>query len=212
MYEGSLDDYDKIAEYINKELDLGRTQGEIEVNDFNVKVKVMAKRLSRRGFKKVGGRWVNSTDTIPVAPSSNKNTVIQSTSHVIVNNDDNSSSNVNVGVSLTSDQNKSLVNIIDKYDDLDFLLSNIDNIKLMLNTFNEQYAKGYVSTDDKNSWGIKIELPIEGDKNFRTTVRVNDVVWKQFDEFCSKHSEFTKRDLISMALREYINNHSGDDC
>ncbi len=206
MYTGSFEDYDNIAEYINKELELGRTQGDIEVNDFNVKEKVIAKRLSRRGYKKIGGKWIK----VDGSDSANNKVISNNSSKVITNNTNNSSSK-SLGVSLTKDQSNNLLSLANKYSDLDYLISNIDNIKLMLDAFNKQYDKMYDTTDDKKPWGITIELPIEGDKNFRTTIRVNDVVWKQFDEFCNKHSEFTKRDLISMAFREYISNHSSDD-
>lgn len=52
--------------------------------------------------------------------------------------------------------------------------------------------------------GIKIELPDEIDKEFRKTIRVNDVVWERFSEFCDKNKEFKQKDLHSQALLEYI--------
>ncbi len=52
--------------------------------------------------------------------------------------------------------------------------------------------------------GIKIDLPQEIDTEFRKTVRVNDIVWKQFSKFCKEHKEFKQKDLHSQALLEYI--------
>lgn len=56
--------------------------------------------------------------------------------------------------------------------------------------------------------GIKIDLPEETDKEFRKTIRINDVVWEQFSEFCDKHKEFKQKDLHSQALLEYIEKYN----
>ena len=48
---------------------------------------------------------------------------------------------------------------------------------------------------------------MENKTDFRATIRVNNVVWENFSDFTNKHKEFTKRDLISMALKEYMENH-----
>ncbi|MEG1287644.1 MAG: hypothetical protein RSD13_06280 [Clostridium sp.] len=54
---------------------------------------------------------------------------------------------------------------------------------------------------------IEIRVPIEDDKSYKTSLRVNKVVLEQFKEFCSKHKEFSQKDLLSMALIEYMENH-----
>ena len=51
---------------------------------------------------------------------------------------------------------------------------------------------------------MTIELPVETIKDFRTSIRINNVVWEQFNKFSEEHKEFTKRDLLSMALKEYM--------
>jgi hypothetical protein len=55
--------------------------------------------------------------------------------------------------------------------------------------------------------GIKIDLPDSENIDFRLTVRLNDVVWKQFSRFCVEHKEFNKKDLHSQALLDYINKY-----
>ena len=55
--------------------------------------------------------------------------------------------------------------------------------------------------------GIKIILPEEKHKDFRKTVRINDVVWEQFINFCDMHKEFTQKDLQSQALLEFMEKH-----
>ena len=54
------------------------------------------------------------------------------------------------------------------------------------------------------SEGIKIDLPQEKDTEFRKTVRLNNIVWNLFSEFCKEHKEFKQKDLHSQALLEYI--------
>lgn len=49
---------------------------------------------------------------------------------------------------------------------------------------------------------IEIRVPIEEDKSYKTSLRVNKIVLEQFKEFCSNHKEFTQKDLLSMALIE----------
>lgn len=83
------------------------------------------------------------------------------------------------------------------------LAQNYDRIMGLINKYDKLYDKEYD--------GIIIELPIETKADYRTTIRVNNVVWDQFDEFASKHSEFTKKDLLSMALKEYMEKYRGDN-
>lgn len=54
--------------------------------------------------------------------------------------------------------------------------------------------------------GIKIELP-EDKTQKKISVWTNQEVWTLFGEFCDEHSEFTKGDLLSMALISYMQQH-----
>lgn len=51
---------------------------------------------------------------------------------------------------------------------------------------------------------IIIELPIKTKKDYRATARINNVIWKQFGVFCNQNPLYTKRDLLSIALEEYM--------
>lgn len=55
---------------------------------------------------------------------------------------------------------------------------------------------------------IVIELPYEEDKKFQASYRVNKTINNQFKEFCKQHKEYTAKDLLSMALVEYMRNHN----
>lgn len=81
------------------------------------------------------------------------------------------------------------------------LANSYDKIMALINGYDNQYDKKYD--------GIIIELPIETKTDYRTTIRINNVIWNQFNDFASKHSEFTKKDLLSMALKEYMEKYKG---
>ena len=67
-----------------------------------------------------------------------------------------------------------------------------------------QYLKFESNTDVIQS-NIIIDLP-EADSEL-TSFRVNKEILKQFNEFVKKQKEFRKIDLVSMALKEYIENY-----
>lgn len=52
---------EQIAEYVNTELKKGRTMKDVENNDFKVNDRVIAKRLNRKGYKKIDNQFVNDT-------------------------------------------------------------------------------------------------------------------------------------------------------
>lgn len=62
---------------------------------------------------------------------------------------------------------------------------------------------------DNNSCGSKLEihLPVDTDSNFKTSIRVNKVVWEMFKEFCSENKQFKQKELISQALLDIINKY-----
>ncbi|WP_300386182.1 hypothetical protein [Clostridium sp.] len=54
---------EEIVEYINKELVKGRTLKDIETIDFKVNDRVIAKRLSRKGYKRIDNQYLYKSDT-----------------------------------------------------------------------------------------------------------------------------------------------------
>lgn len=61
---------------------------------------------------------------------------------------------------------------------------------------------------DSKDRSIIIELPFEDDKQFKASYRVNKTINNQFKEFCKRHKEYSAKDLISQALKEYMDNHN----
>jgi len=57
---------EQLVEYVNQELSKGRTMKDIETNDFNVNDRVIVKRLTRRGYKRVENEFKHDiTNVIP---------------------------------------------------------------------------------------------------------------------------------------------------
>lgn len=76
------------------------------------------------------------------------------------------------------------------------LMSNFDILMEMV----EKYKKSNeIPVSD-----IVVQLPYESDKNYKTSIRIHKEVFEGFKLFCSKHKEFSQKELISMALVEYM--------
>ena len=88
---------------------------------------------------------------------------------------------------------ENMINLVNQYDKLQEMISwfnnkdDIDNTVIEVNT------------------GITIELPEAPIK--RTTIRVNGKVWNDFIDLAEANSEFDKHNLLSMALKEYVEKH-----
>ena len=82
------------------------------------------------------------------------------------------------------------------------LFEHYADIMEMIQAFKEN------STAINKDKSIIIELPIEDDKSFRTSFRVNKTIYYEFLDFCKAHKEFTTKNLVSQALKEFMDNHS----
>lgn len=80
--------------------------------------------------------------------------------------------------------------IIDK--DIEYLKENIDVIASMIREY-------------KTNEIIHIDLP-EADIK-RTTIRINEVVWEEFNKFMEYHYEYDKHVLMAQALKEYMDKY-----
>lgn len=89
--------------------------------------------------------------------------------------------------------------------DLLELIDMKDTLKELVKSFNpSMYAKEPTSIIEVVSSNcIKINLD-DNRKAVRTTVRVAEEVLKEWDTFCKSNSEFSKTDLLSMSMKEYI--------
>lgn len=182
MWNGDIKNIEQVALYLNDELRKGRSQKDIEISDFKVNERVIAKRLISKGYKKIDNQYVLIGD--------------KNITRVIKNNKPN--------VIEQFEENKLIIKDQKIMDNLIELAKNYDKLINIIDEYDKNGDKEYYSKYDKKYDGIVIELPIETVKDFRTSIRVNNVVWEQFNRFAEEHKEFTKRDLVSMALKEYL--------
>lgn len=81
-----------------------------------------------------------------------------------------------------------------------------NDLKEIVKSFKEGYDKEHTNVIEVVSEeGIKIELP--NSDIVRTTVRVNKDILDKWNDFCEKNREFSKTNLLSMCMKEYINKH-----
>lgn len=88
--------------------------------------------------------------------------------------------------------------------DLSQLHDFISNYKIIMQMVNMFKENNKLDADNKN---IIIELPFEDDKTFKASYRVNKTINEQFKAFCKNHNEFTAKDLLSQALKEFIDKY-----
>lgn len=81
------------------------------------------------------------------------------------------------------------------------LIDSYDDIKQVLDWFkSREYDNSIIEVIPNN----KIEINIDTEESKRTTILVNSQIYNEFNQFCNRHKEFDKKDLISMALKEYM--------
>lgn len=184
------------VEYINMELEKGSSLTKLCKEEIKIARSTVGGRFEKAGYK-----FSKETNRYETFKNSKSDDEKQTT--VITNKRDNRQTKV---IKDRDDKGQSLVinnnlkeNIID-------LAENRDEIIEMLNWF-KRNDKNMSNVIEVIEQGIKIDLPEEIKTNYRTTFRVNDVVWKRFKQFTEKHSEFTAKNLLSQALIEYMNKH-----
>ncbi len=85
------------------------------------------------------------------------------------------------------------------------IINNSDVLLEMIQLYKSKVAGKYVYGDaPADNKFITIELPFEEEKDFRKTYRVNKIIAKQFEDFCNQHKEYKVKDLLSQALKEYM--------
>ena len=176
--EWSVENIENIVDFINLELSKDRTLADIERNEFGVNPSVISKRLGRLNYKRVDNKFIKLNvrhDVRHDVINIEKVDVLGRNNKVMTISD----------VVTERDNQEKLINIINRYDDLMKLLDNKNT-----NNFNS---------------GIVIELPNEeGKKDTRATIRINKVIWERFNKFCDVNKSFSKKELLSQALKEFM--------
>mgnify|MGYP004603956937 CR=1 FL=1 len=177
---------EEIADYINTELAAGRNFTEIAQNDFQCNESTLRKKLTgKKLYKRVGNMYVRQCQTVTDL-NVEVNDVRQHGRHYVTSEI----------TSQTPSQNVTQVKKNDsKY------LGLINNYELIMQML-EDYKKSKDHRQEVN--GLVVELPAEKKKDFRVTLRLNDVVYEAFKEFADKNKQFTVKELVSQALKEFI--------
>lgn len=79
----------------------------------------------------------------------------------------------------------------------------------VLNEFIEKYKSTTETTTTSTTQNIVINLV--DDKHLSPkpkSIRINEFVYRDWQRFCEDNKYYPKQELISMALKEYMNNHS----
>lgn len=173
-----LDIKEKI-EYINAKLKEGKTVIKIR-EDIGISEKYLQREIKKGGFKynQKLRQYLPTTETTTTSTTNNE-------LYVVPNN------------TIVVDKNK--MNI------LNYLEENFS----VLNEFIEKYKATTTSTTEITTQSIVINLV--DDKHLSPnpkSIRINEFVYRDWQKFCEDNKYYLKQDLISMALKEYMNNHS----
>ena len=184
---------DDLAKYINLQLENGRNFTEIAKKYFSCNESTLRKRLTgKRLYKRMGNQYVRQCQTVD-----NKNINIENINDVRQSvRQDVTDKNTTQIVSETKSQSVTI-----SPGDNEMFLGLISNYELIMKMLDD-YKKNNDKFDNFN--GLVVELPAEKKKDFRITLRLNDVIYEEFKEFADKNKQFTVKELVSQALKEFI--------
>lgn len=142
----------------------------------------MTKYMRNRGYKVENGRYILKDDICHQVENVRISTVLKT--------DDNSMTLDN-----TNNIKQDMIEIIEHKEDI------FD----MLKWFKNRDDNSMTEVIEVINEGIKIDLP--DSETTRTTIRINKIIWDEFDSFCSENKEFNKQDLMAQALKDFMKNN-----
>lgn len=177
------------VQYINKIL-RGKKKGfkRISEEDYNLSDSKIISILNDLGYIKYKNQFVEQ-DMEQVS----KRRKGQDVGHTVVQTLESSKSQDNKVIVVQGDGN-----VIQGQNKLN-LLELMDNHNILM-----EMIEIYKKTKVVHGCGIVVQLPSEDDKLYKTSIRINKVVYEEFKKFCEDHREFSQKELISMALVEYM--------
>lgn len=84
------------------------------------------------------------------------------------------------------------------------IIEHKDEIFDMIKWFKNRDDNSMTEVIEVINEGIKIDLP--DSETTRTTIRINKIIWDEFDKFCGENKEFNKQDLMAQALKDFMYN------
>lgn len=176
------------VEYINKIL-RGKKKGinRIATEDFNITSQELLNKLKGFGYSKVKNQFVLQ-DEGQIVLKENIEDIGQFVGQDVLRNE------------------KDVIVLPKKYniepvekENYKTLMSNFDILMEII----EKYKKNNeIPVSD-----IVVQLPYENDKNYKVSLRIHKEVFEDFKVFCSNNKQFSQKELISMALIEYMNKY-----
>lgn len=186
-----FENLDLEIEYINIELAKGRSITKIAREDYGYQSESsLRKRLTKGNlYKRVGQQFIKIN---------NKTEVRQDVRQDVTMIDN---SKVECGTELIEVKNSAMgtPNIFeDKYKGL------LDNYDVLIQMIDEYKKSGIAVKGNSN---LVIELPQE-EEEARVTFRINGTVYEEFQEFVKSHKQFKVKELVSAALKEFVEKYS----
>ena len=176
---------EQLVEYVNQELSNGRTMKDIENSDFNVNDRVIVKRLTRRGYKRVGNEFKQDITNVIQKDKEPLQKTIKEPSKAIGSIEKKSIQKSNKSIS-----NEKLMELIEL----------VEPIKEMLEDYNRK--KNIV---DVNTVELRPKAVIEVKQKL---FKIDVSVLEQGEVFVLTHKEFQVQQLISLALEEFIQKYN----
>ena len=170
--------------YLNSELEKGNTVARMR-EDLRIGEKTLQKMVKENGYSynQKLRRYVKGNTNI-----------IQTTQ----------SKDVSIAI---DDKDNTFVIPNDFKTDILEILQMKNDLKEVIKAFKEGYDKEHTSVIEVvASEGIKIDLPTYSEV-VRTTVRVNKDVLDRWNDFCDEYSEYSKTNLLSMCMQEYMDKY-----
>lgn len=111
-------------------------------------------------------------------------------------NDDNVIQNVTTSDNQLGTMSDNVLMIPIASDDIEILKEMIDHFKR------------HKSINNVPVGTIVVEMPQEENGDFRKTLRLNKTIYLQFEKFCNENKQFTIKELVSQALKEFLEKYN----
>jgi hypothetical protein len=77
----------------------------------------------------------------------------------------------------------------------------------------EELIRRYLASEESIPYQTsnKLIAEIPSGKEIRVTIRINEKIWKEFSQFCENQLGFYKKDLLGVALLEFMEKYKEKD-
>lgn len=134
----------------------------------------------------------------------------ENTTDVVQTNTAKNNRRITSDIATTSNHN--ITDVIQSDTVAEIMIKSDEEIKNTLLELVNNYdvLKDIIELHRRNTAVIKqqIIIDLEDAENKLTTLRVNEKVLKQFDDFCNNNKQYKKVDLLSQAIKNFIVSHS----